>query len=211
MPPELKNTYPEIESCLKEIAESFPAVEIDRERVREQVAVLVNPGDLRKLMEKLSNWKEYPLNYLRCITAIDKLTHIEVVYVLINIPGGGGLTVIARCPREDGKLPSVFDLWHTADFQEREVFDFFGVKFEGHPDLRRLLMSEEIKGHPLLKDYPKGGDPDDLVTMKAYLPDGWLEKMQAEKERLKQWLKDEVEKIKSQGTVKPEEKKEKKE
>lgn len=199
MSPEMIQTYPVIESFLKGIVDEFPTVEIDRERVKGQVALVVNPDILRKVMEKLSSLKDYPLNYLRCVTAIDRLTHIEVVYVLINIPGGEGLTVIARCPRDGGILPSVIDLWNSADYQEREVYDLFGVKFDGHPDLRRILMSEEIKGHPLLKDYPKGGDPDDLRIMNAYLPDGWLEKMEAEKERLKIWLNQEIEKLKSQG------------
>ena len=203
MPTDVKNMNPILEANLASLAAVFPAMEIDRARMKDYVALIVNPNDLRKLMEKLSSWNEIPMNYLRCMTAVDRLTHIEVVYVLMNIPDGDEIAVIARCPRDGGVLKSVQDIWHSADFQEREVFDLFGVKFDGHPDLRRILMSEQIKGHPLLKDYPKGGDPDDLRAMDAHLPDGWLESMEKERERLKAWLASEIEKIKTGGTEKP--------
>jgi len=203
MPDELKDRKSVFETNLAALVESFPTVEIDRARIRDMATLLVNPEGFRKVMEKLAGWNEIPMNYLRCITAVDRLTHIEVVYILMNLPGGEEIGVIARCPREGGVLKSIQDVWRSADYQEREVFDLFGVKFDGHPDLRRILMSEEIKGHPLLKDYPKGGDPDDLRAMDAHLPEGWMEKMEEERKKLKVWLAAEIEKIKSGDTGKP--------
>ena len=203
MPDELKDRKAVFESNLAALRESFPMVEIDNARIKDVTALLVNPADFRKVMEKLAGWDEIPMNYLRCLTAIDRLTHIEVVYILMHLPGGEEIGVIARCPREAGVLKSVQDLWRSADYQEREVYDFFGVKFDGHPDLRRIFMREDVKGHPLLKDYPKGGDPEDLRILEAHLPEGWLEKMEEEKKRLKTWFDAEVEKIKSGEAGKP--------
>jgi NADH-quinone oxidoreductase subunit C len=69
------------------------------------------------------------------------------------------IRVKTRLGVEDPHLPSVVDLFPTADFQEREVFDMFGVTFEGHPDHRRILMPEDYEGHPLRRDFPMGGEP----------------------------------------------------
>ena len=181
-----------LETRINELVSNIPSVEIDRDRVKDYTCLLVNPDDLLKVMETIAYWDDIPMNYLRCITAIDQLTHIDVVYVFSNIPGPGGLAIAARCARKNGVLPSAYGIWETADFQERETFEFFGVTFEGHPNLKRLLTHEEMKGFPLLKDYPKGGDPDDLEAMDAFLPDGWLEDMKIEKERLQNWLQEEI-------------------
>ena len=60
---------------------------------------------------------------------------------------------------EDARVPSVVDLYPTAEFQEREVWDMFGIVFDGHPDLRRILMPEDYAGHPQRRDFPMGGEP----------------------------------------------------
>lgn len=186
------NTTRILEARINKLVRDIPSVEIDRDRVKDYLCLLVNPDDLMRVMETIANWDEIPMNYLRCITGIDQLTHLEVVYIFASIPGPGGLAVVARCPRKDGVLPSVYGIWEAADYQERETYEFFGVKFDGHPDLRRLLTHDEMNGHPLLKDYPKGGDPDDLKAIDAFLPDGWLEDMKIEKERLQEWLQEEI-------------------
>jgi NADH-quinone oxidoreductase subunit C len=192
----LVNQTPEIsqklEKRLGEIASKFPAAGVSRDRMVDYVCINTNPDDLHNVMKAIASWDDIPMNYLRCITAVDQLTHIEVVYFLTNIPNGDRLAVATSCPRNEGTIPSVVDIWETASFQEREVYEFFGVNFEGHPDLRRLLTPEQYTGFPLLKDYPKGGDPDDLIAVDAYLPDGWIEKQKNEKDQLTRWLKDEI-------------------
>jgi NADH-quinone oxidoreductase subunit C len=81
----------------------------------------------------------------------------EVHYVLLNLDTAERLIVKAGVDDPDPTLPSVFRIWPGADWMEREVFDMFGIKFAGHPDLRRILMPEEFTAYPLRKDYPLRG------------------------------------------------------
>jgi NADH-quinone oxidoreductase subunit C len=99
------------------------------------------------------------------LTGVDYLEYttfmperFAVVYNLLEPLSGERLIVRVFVP--DGeKLPSVTDLWGTADWHEREVFDLFGLEFEGHPDLRKILTPEDLDGHPLRKDFPLGETP----------------------------------------------------
>jgi NADH-quinone oxidoreductase subunit C len=84
-------------------------------------------------------------------------SRFEVHYVLLNLDTSERLVVKAGVDDPDPEIPSVVDLWPGADWMEREVFDMFGVRFSGHPDLRRILMPEEFTAHPLRKDYPLRG------------------------------------------------------
>jgi NADH-quinone oxidoreductase subunit C len=192
MSADLKNIPVKLEENISKLVGKFPAVEVDSGKMKNCTCLLVNPENLSDVAKTLADWVDYPMNYLNCITAVDHLTHIEIVYFLTSIPSGVEIAVATRCPRKDGSIASVVDIWATAEYQEREVYEFFGVKFEKHPDLRRLLTPDAYKGFPLLKDYPKCGDPDDLEAVNAFLPDGWLEKAKAEKERLSQWLEGEI-------------------
>ena len=96
------------------------------------------------------------------LTAVDYLQYpgredgprFEVVYHLYSVPHNHRLRVKVRVEEDDAVVPSAVALWPIANWFEREVWDMFGVRFEGHPDLRRLLMYEEFVGHPLRKDYP---------------------------------------------------------
>jgi NADH-quinone oxidoreductase subunit C len=81
----------------------------------------------------------------------------EVHYVLRNLDTGERLVVKVGVDDPDPELPTVVDLWAGADWMEREVFDMFGIRFAGHPDLRRILMPEEFTSYPLRKDYPLRG------------------------------------------------------
>lgn len=82
---------------------------------------------------------------------------IEVLYVLRSVSRNHRLRVSVGTPDDAPRLPSVTGIYRTADFHEREVYDFFGVDFEGHPDLTRILMPDDWLGHPHRKDYPLGG------------------------------------------------------
>ncbi len=82
---------------------------------------------------------------------------IEVLYVLRSVSRNHWLRVACATPDTDPVLPTATGVYETADFHEREVFDFFGVRFEGHPNLTRILMPDDWVGHPHRKDYPLGG------------------------------------------------------
>jgi NADH-quinone oxidoreductase subunit C len=94
------------------------------------------------------------IDYLNYPGATDRYA---VVYGLVNTATAERLFVKAFANDPDPELPSVYDLWRGADWMEREVFDLYGVKFAGHPDLRRILMPHEFAAHPLRKDYPLRG------------------------------------------------------
>src|SRR6202012_1256847 len=102
------------------------------------------------------------MNFLADLTAVDyfgREPRFEVVYHLRSFKTGARLRVKALVAEpEDGSVPacdSVVSVWASANWMEREVWDLYGIKFRGHPDLRRILMYEEFVGHPLRKDYPK--------------------------------------------------------
>jgi NADH-quinone oxidoreductase subunit C len=84
---------------------------------------------------------------------------LGVVYELLDMAKVDRITVKLRLPSDAAKVESVTKDWPTADHQEREVYDMFGVVFEGHPDLRRILMPEDYEGHPQRRDFPIGGEP----------------------------------------------------
>ncbi|PZA07355.1 MULTISPECIES: NADH-quinone oxidoreductase subunit C [unclassified Meiothermus] len=116
-------------------------------------------------------FQEMGFNYLADIVGIDYLNYPEakperfsVVYELVSLPGykdGDGSRMFVRVylPERDPVIPTVVDLWLSADYLEREVYDLFGIRFEGHPDLRKILTPEDLEGHPLRKDYPLGETP----------------------------------------------------
>ncbi len=117
-----------------------------------------------KLFAVLSDLKsEHGFNTLIDMTAVDYLEYegatdrFGVVYILLDVFGGERLIVRTAVNLPDPALPSVYSLWRSSDWLEREVFDMFGIVFDGHPDLRRILMPEEFAAFPLRKDYPLKG------------------------------------------------------
>jgi NADH-quinone oxidoreductase subunit D/NADH-quinone oxidoreductase subunit C/D len=98
---------------------------------------------------------EFGYDYLSSVTAVDYLPEdkIEVVYHLFKSTGGPSLVIKVDAPRENTSVPSLVPVYPGAELQEREAWDLMGVKFEGHPDLRRILMWEGFAGHPLRKDW----------------------------------------------------------
>jgi len=125
------------------------------------LVVTVAPEDLTKVLTTCKNSPSLAFNLLSDITAVDWMDHrddrFEVVYQLLSISKLWRLTVKVAVSESKPEIPSVVSLWSGANFLEREVWDMFGIRFQGHPDLRRILMYEEFVGHPLRKDYPLQG------------------------------------------------------
>jgi NADH-quinone oxidoreductase subunit C len=131
-------------------------------RFRDNLRLYVPPARLEELLRLLKN--ECGFDLLADLGATDYLDYpgrtrarFEVHYVLRNLATFETLVVKAGVDDPDPALPSAVSIWPGADWMEREVFDMFGIRFNGHPDLRRILMPEEFTAYPLRKDYPLRG------------------------------------------------------
>lgn len=120
--------------------------------------VITRREQMFDLCKILKEDKELDFNMFLSVTAVDwmdvKEERFEMVYHFLSITKSFRLRIKFLVPEEDLTVPTLLPLWPSANFMEREVFDMFGVKFEGHPDLRRTLLYDEFVGHPLRKDYP---------------------------------------------------------
>jgi NADH/F420H2 dehydrogenase subunit C len=104
----------------------------------------------------------YNFDYLFCMTCVDWKTHFTTVYHLTSTSHRHTIVVKAKVDRTDPQIKTVSDIWRTADFHEREVFDLFGVRFINHPDLRRLILTDDFEGYPLRKDFD---DPVNMIKL----------------------------------------------
>lgn len=116
--------------------------------------ITVQPAQLHELMFQLKANSETNFDYLFCLSGVDWEKSMGIVYHLESTTHRH--TIVVKVKTEDRENPtfdSVYDIWATAEFHEREVFDFFGIKFNNHPNLKRLFLTEEWDGFPLRKDY----------------------------------------------------------
>jgi NADH-quinone oxidoreductase subunit C len=119
-----------------------------------QDSLLVKAESLLEIAAYLKTTPGLDFDYLTAITAVDYYDCFEVIYQLTSLRHNHSLVVKARCyNRENPVLPSVVSLWRGADFQEREIYDLMGISFEGHPNLKRIVLWEGFEGHPLRKDF----------------------------------------------------------
>jgi len=119
-----------------------------------QDSLVVKSGSLLPVATFLKDTESLGFDYLNYITAVDYFSYFEVVYQLTSLEHNHTVVLKTRCyNRENPVVPSVIELWQTADFQEREIYDLMGIKFEGHPNLKRIFLWEGFPGHPLRKDY----------------------------------------------------------
>lgn len=126
----------------------------------DQHVVFVDPSRNVEILEWLKEDPDHHYDFLADVTAVDfgGDRPIQVVYQLWSIPHRRALRLKCELPLPDLAIDSVVPLWKAADWLEREVYDLFGVDFEGHPDMRRILMPENYaEGHPLRKDFPLRG------------------------------------------------------
>jgi len=127
--------------------------------------IAIKVADAQKITEVCSFAKSIGFNYLVDISSVDNYgddPRWTVVYHIRNIVNGIEVRLKTEVNEEKSELPSVIGVWRTANWHEREVYDMMGVRFSGHPDLRRILMWEGYPYHPLRKDFPLAGKPTDL-------------------------------------------------
>jgi NADH/F420H2 dehydrogenase subunit C len=118
------------------------------------LTVIIPPAKMHDLALSLKSEADLAFDYLFCLTGVDMVKYLEVVYHLESTSHRHMLVLKVRTTdRENGAVDTVCDVWRTAEFHEREVYDLMGIRFTNHPDLRRLFLEEGWKGHPLRKDY----------------------------------------------------------
>jgi NADH-quinone oxidoreductase subunit C len=127
---------------------------------RDELTIYLDRPFLREAALLLRDDQDLRFNFLADLTCVDWYPaepRFEVVYELLSMTRKDRLRLKVRLAGADAKLESLTSVWPSANFFEREVFDLFGIQFEGHPDLRRIMMPENWEGHPLRKDYPVEG------------------------------------------------------
>ena len=117
-------------------------------------SLLVKSESLFDLVSFLKTAPGLDFNYLNSITAVDYYDYFELVYQLVSLEHNHSLVLKTRCyERESPSLSSLVSLYRAADYQEREIYDLMGISFEGHPNLKRIVLWDGFEGHPLRKDY----------------------------------------------------------
>lgn len=159
------------ERTLDPIEERFPGA-LTRDEREGHEGYVVKPDQLIDFATSLRD--ELGYDYLSSATAVDYLDEgkMEVVYHAYKTSGGAALVFKAQAPRENPVLPSLVSVFPGADFQEREAWDLFGIRFSGHPNLRRILMWEGFEGHPMRKDYKEAYFEEEGKPFSRRWPEG---------------------------------------
>ena len=117
-------------------------------------AVLIKSDSILEVCRFLNKTAGLDFDYLVNLTGVDYLDYLEVVYHLASLKHNHSLVLKIRCyDREHPTVPSVTTIWQGADFQEREAYDLLGIRFEGHPNMKRIFLWEGFQGYPLRRDY----------------------------------------------------------
>ncbi len=125
--------------------------------------ISIPTANLKTLAIELRNNQTTSFDYLFCLTGVDYAEHLEVVYHLKSTTHDHQFVLKAKTDgRENPVVETVCDIWRTAELHEREAYDLFGIVFTNHPDLRRLLLTDDWVGYPMRKDY------DDPINMIEY-------------------------------------------
>ncbi len=148
---------------LETVQEKFAADIIETHAFRGDETAIVRPSALRAVAKFLKETPELDFNFLMDLTAVDYLFYaggriqkefrFEVVYHFFSLKYNTRIRIKVPVDEKNPEVDSLHDLWASANWYEREVWDMFGIKFTGHPNLKRILMYEEFKGHALRKDY----------------------------------------------------------
>jgi len=155
-------TNEELKAKLSELLPSATYEESGQPMAVGWLNVNIDHKDWLYFANSLRNHAQLNFDYLFCLTCVDWKTHFTMVYHLTSTIHRDSIVIKANLDRENPEIETVSDIWRTAEFHEREVYDLFGVKFLHHPDLRRLFLTDEWKGWPLRKDYE---DPVNMIRL----------------------------------------------
>lgn len=148
-----------LEELKIQLQESFPSSVFEENT--EWINFSIDSENIQPCLQTLKN--TFFFDYLFCLTCIDFKTHFTMVYHLSSSKNRLlNIVVKSKIDRENPVIESVSAIFKTAEFHEREVYDLFGISFKNHPDLRRLLLTEEWEGYPLRKDYE---DPINMIKL----------------------------------------------
>jgi NADH:ubiquinone oxidoreductase subunit C len=140
---------------------------------RQPSAVFDETGEWLNVQVEAGEWKAFAnwlrhdalqMDYLFCLTCIDwpQTKHLMMVYHFTSTTFRHTVVIKVKLDRNNAEIETVSDIWRTAEFHEREVYDLFGVRFLHHPDLRRLILTDDFEGHPLKKDFE---DPVNMIKL----------------------------------------------
>ncbi len=152
---ELKDR-PGLSKLLEKIPHAVEGAKFDRD----ELAVIVGRTWIREACAILRDDPGFPFNFMSDLTCVDRYPsepRFEVIYHLLSIPKKARVRLKVKLSGDDVTVESITSVWPAANYFEREVFDLFGIRFAGHPYLRRIMMPEDWQGHPLRKDYPVEG------------------------------------------------------
>ncbi|MFN8205217.1 MAG: NADH-quinone oxidoreductase subunit C [Solirubrobacteraceae bacterium] len=157
-----------LELLAGDLREADPDAVLGTLHFRGKGAIDVQPTRVRSTLQFLKNRGFTALMSVHGLDYYPEEPRLGVQYELLNMHEYDRLTVRVRVPVAAPNVESVTPDWPTADHQEREVYDMFGVIFDGHPDLRRILMPEDYEGHPQRRDFPIGGEPVLFTQQQAH-------------------------------------------
>ena len=144
-------------------SKAFPEKLQDKTEFRGEMSYAISAIDLRDIARFCRD--QLSFDYLLDITSIDNFgeePRFQIVYLLYSMPQGVHLRLKLNIPEELNAVDTVSDIWPTANWHEREIYDMMGIKFDGHPDLRRILMWDGYPYFPLRKDFPLAGLPSEM-------------------------------------------------
>jgi NADH-quinone oxidoreductase subunit C len=149
----------ELELTAQELRNADSDSILDTEFHRDRAVLVANPAKIKLVLEHLRSEGYAFLASLHGVDYYPQEPRLGVLYEMLDRERVERISVKARVSIDDPHIDSVVDLFPGADFPEREVYDMFGVVFDGHPDLRRILMPEDYEGFPQRRDFPVGGEP----------------------------------------------------
>jgi NADH-quinone oxidoreductase subunit C len=162
-----------LELLAQDLREREPDSIIGTEFHRGRATLGAEPRHIRAILAILQERGYGMLASLHGVDYYPEEPRLGVLYEMLDMKKVDRVAVKVRVPIDAAQVDSVVDIFPTAEFQEREVYDMFGVVFEGHPDLRRILLPEDYEGHPQRRDFPVGGEPVLFTYNEASQPGWW--------------------------------------